>query len=117
MVVGGRSSVCGLRASDGDVWCWLCWGLVGGGGDIVVCLARRPVLRCSGWACRPSLGVRLRGGLLVGARCFGVVFVIEEVGCELFVCFTTYVTLVLSVFCRVSNDALPMVATLSVVGL
>jgi len=41
VVVGGGSSVCGLRAFDGDVWCWLRWeggGLVGDGGDIVVCL-------------------------------------------------------------------------------
>ncbi len=38
VIVGGRSSVCGLRASDVKVWCWFCWrGLVGGGGDIVVC--------------------------------------------------------------------------------
>ena len=68
------------------------------------------------WTYLLSLGVRLRGELLVGARCFGVVFVIEKVRCELFIRFEACVTLVLSVFCRVSNDALPTVASLSVMG-
>jgi hypothetical protein len=44
-------------------------------------------------------------------------FVVEEVGCELFVLFEACVTMLLSVFCRVSNGALPKVASLSVVRL
>ena len=60
--------------------------------------------------------MRLQGGLLAGMRCFGV-FVIEEVGCEIFGILDARVTLRLSVFCCVSNYAFPTVFSLSGVGL
>ena len=40
VIAGGGFSICGLRASSEIVWWCFCWrGLVGGGGDVVICLA------------------------------------------------------------------------------
>jgi hypothetical protein len=52
----------------------------------------------------------------MGMRCFGG-FVTVEVRCELLVLLEACVTLRLSVFCCVFNDVLPLVASLSGVGL
>ena len=60
--------------------------------------------------------MRLRGGLLVGMRGFGV-FLIGEVVCELLVLLEAYNTLRLNVNCCVSDDVSPPDASLSGVGL
>ena len=81
VTVGDGFSIFGSHASSEVVWWCFSWGLVGGGGDVVICLACAPVFRrCEGpW--RHNLGVRLRGGLLVGLRCFGI-FIVGGLGCE-----------------------------------
>ena len=89
----------------------------GGDGDVVIWFVRGHVSRCGGcpWR-RPSLGVRLRGGLLVGMRCFGV-FVIGELRCELLFLLAACGILRLSVFCSVTGDTLSLVASILGVGL
>jgi len=74
------------------------------------------VSKCCGCPWQPSMGVRLRGGLLVGMRCLGVFFV-EGLGCELLVLLEACGISGLSVFCCVSVDALSPVASLTGVGL
>jgi hypothetical protein len=84
--VGDRLSVSGSHASC-EVVCWwfCCGGLVGGDGDVVICLNCRLVSRCCKCPCRVRLGVRLlRGGLLMGMRCVGG-FVVGRLGYELLV--------------------------------
>jgi len=60
--------------------------------------------------------VRLRGGLLVGMRCYGIFFV-GELGCELLVLLEACGILRLCVLCCVSGDEMSPVASLSGVGL
>ena len=47
--------------------------MVGDGGYVVVCSICGHVYRCCQFLWRFCLSVRLRGGLLVGVRCFDVV--------------------------------------------
>jgi hypothetical protein len=115
-MVGGGFSIWGSCASCGIVCCIVYWGwLVGGGVDVVVSLVCRHMSRCGVCSCRYSLGVRLRGELLVKKRFVSVVLK-GELGCGLLVIFGACVFLGLSLFCCVTGDALSPVVPLSSVG-
>ena len=94
--------------------CWRWW--VGGGVDVVICFACGHVVGCGACPWRCSLGVRLRGGLLVGVRFVGVVMM-GGLGCDLLVLLDVCVILGLPELCCVSGDELSPVASLSGVGL
>ena len=72
--------------------------------------------KCCGCPWQPNLGVRLRGGLLVGMRCLGI-FVVEGLWCVFLVLLEACDISGLSVFCCVSVDALSPVASLTGVRL
>ncbi len=83
--MGSRLTVSRLNASNAfEWWCSCRGGLVGGGGYVVVCSIFGHVSRCCECLWRFYLSVRLRGGLLVGVRCFDVVDV-GGLKCELLV--------------------------------
>jgi hypothetical protein len=74
VLVGGGFSVWGSRVSGGAVWWRVCWRcLIGGDVDVVICFVCGRVLGCGVYPWRYSLGVRLRGGLLVRVRFVDVV--------------------------------------------
>jgi hypothetical protein len=98
------------------VWTRVCWRWwVGGGMDVVIRFACGHVVGRGACPWRFSLGVRLRGGLLVGVRFVGVV-VMGGLGCDLLVLLDACVILRLPVLCSVSGDELSPVASLSGVG-
>jgi len=91
VMVGDGFSIWGSCASGGVVYFIVCWGwLVGGSVDVVV----RPVCGhmslCGVCPCRYSLGVRLRGGLLVRVRCVSVALK-RELGGDLLFLLGSYV--------------------------
>ena len=117
VIVGGGFSICGLCASGEAVWWRVYWRwLIGGGVDVVICFVFGHVLRCGVCPWRYSLGVRLRGGLLVGVRFVNVV-VIRELGSGILVLLEACGISRLPVFCCASGDKLSPVASLSGVRL
>ena len=99
------------------MWWYVCWRwLIGGSVDVVLWFACGHVLRCGVCPWRYSLGVRVRGGLLVVVR-FVVVVVMGELGWDLLVILEACVILRFPVFCCVSGVDLSSVASLSGVGL
>ena len=115
--MGGGFSIWGSCASSGVVCYIICWGwLVGGGVNVIVCPMCGHMSGCGVCPCRCSLGVRLRGGLLVRVRFVSVVLK-GELGYALLVLLGACVFLGLSLFCCVTGDVLSPVVSLSSVEL
>ena len=93
--------------------CWRWW--IESGVDVVIYFACGHG-RCGACSWRYSLGVRLRGGLIVGVRFVGVV-VMGGLGCDLSGLFDVCVILELPVLSCVSGDELSPFASLSGVGM
>ena len=115
VMVGGGFTIWGSCVSGRVVWWRVCWRwLIGFGMDVVVCFVCGRMLGCGVCLWRYSLGVPLRGGLLVRVHFVDVIADVES-GCDLLVLLEACVFLRKSVFCCVSGDESP-VASLSNVG-